>query len=273
MNKTLRRILFNPLSFSLVCSLALICASYVWRDRVNQFSRNAQALVGFERFGLTLRQARDVLSHKCALLLQIRDLQKENARIDLLSVELKRKEAAITQLTQLLKLRRSFASLDFVGIAPLRFGARRAIVPSQHFSCTDQQMSFVLISLDGVVGRGQCTPGQDMEVTLVNDINMRLAVVIESPNGSVRAITHSGVDSSVGLDFYTNPPASALKSGARVLTSGDDDFFPSGVLVGSLKHSASGSWEIDLTVSPHNAGFVGIYFDRRGFASALRPPL
>ncbi len=110
------------------------------------------------------------------------------------------------------------------------------------------------INQDGLVGRVVSVGENSARILLITDFNSRIPVIIE--NSRDRAILEGDNSGLPKLRFLPLDPD--IKSGARVLTSGEGGLIPPGLLVGEIKSIANGDVRIVPFVDWTRLNYVSV---------------
>lgn len=129
-----------------------------------------------------------------------------------------------------------------------------------------------VVNEHGLVGRVVGTASGVSRVLLLTDVASRTPVLID--RSDARAILVGDGGSNPRLEFIRG--AAALKSGDRVLTSGDGGVFPRGLPVGVAVKSVDGTWRVKLYADNGPIDFVRVLlfqsFDQLVDPAALEAP-
>ncbi len=108
-----------------------------------------------------------------------------------------------------------------------------------------------VVSGDGVVGQVASVAPESSIVLLINDTASSVGAMLQTSRsvGVVEGIFNSNV---LKLSYIENLPEETIPVGERIITSGMDEIFPKGLLVGEVKNLSenSGSLFRDITVQP-----------------------
>ena len=106
----------------------------------------------------------------------------------------------------------------------------------------------------GLVGRISGVASKTSRVVLLGDTSSRIAVTIDS--GGQRALIVGDNTSRPTIEFLEYPET--VRPGDRVITSGDGDVFPPGILVGQVIKSNSGRLRVMLAADIQKLEFLRI---------------
>ncbi len=109
----------------------------------------------------------------------------------------------------------------------------------------------------GLVGRISGVDRRTSRVILLTDASSRIPV--ELPSSQQQAIVIGDNSAFPPLDFLENP--GRVQPGDRVLTSGDGDVFPPGLLIGEVVRDSGGRLRVRLTADLENLEFLRILRD------------
>ena len=111
-----------------------------------------------------------------------------------------------------------------------------------------------VLAYNGLIGRVMAVGTDSARVLLLTDYNSRVPVFI-AQNGAHAIL--AGDNSAVPrLDYIAR--GTRLKTGLRVMTSGEDGVLPRGIAVGRVVPAGAAKWRVKLYANPGSADFVSI---------------
>ena len=116
------------------------------------------------------------------------------------------------------------------------------------------QKGQAVLTGDGVIGRVIEAGNNSARVLLMTDINSRIPVRLE---GTEDNAILGGSNADLPELLYL-PPGSAVREGARIITSGLGGFFPYGLPVGEAVKAAGGRWAVRPFADVSHMTFVRI---------------
>ena len=111
-----------------------------------------------------------------------------------------------------------------------------------------------VVTSGGLVGRIIEVGGHSSRVLLITDINSKIPVI--SLNSRERSILSGNNMDNPKLIYL--PKESKIADGEVVVTSGDGDIFPPGIMVGRASKLTDGSYEVLPFVSWYNIEYVSV---------------
>lgn len=214
-----------------------------------------------------------VFSTKQSLLNKVKDLEKENNQIKIENQTLRE------DTDELLRLRNI---VDFIDANKLTYNLVTARViarsPNNWYKTLtinkgSQQgiiKDMAVISPDGLVGRIESVNDNSAQVILITDREVAVGAILQrtrETNGIVE-----GRDDSSLLGMENIPYYSEIRKGDRVITSGLSEYYPKGILIGTIKQikREPGGLLLSAEVTP------GVEFDKLEevlVVTAYHPPV
>lgn len=189
------------------------------------------------------QQLRDELQKMKAWKEAALQLEQKNAR--LLDLNKVRLDARLTHVTGVVL---ADSGSPFRQSVLLNVGARDGI-----------QDGWATMDGIGLVGRISGVGERSSRVILLTDANSRVPVTVR-PSGQ-RAILSGDNSSLPALDFLED--ADAISPGDRVVTSGDGEVFPAGLLVGQVAKDAEGRLRVILAADYQRLEFLRVLRSHR----------
>jgi rod shape-determining protein MreC len=200
-----------------------------------------------------------IFSTKQSLLNKIENLEKENGQIKI------ENQALRENTDELLRLRNI---VDFIDVNKLTYNLVTARViarsPNNWYKTLTinkgaQQgiiKDMAVISPDGLVGRIESVNDNSAQVILITDREVAVGAILQrtrDTNGIVE-----GRDDSSLLVMRNIPYYSKIRKGDRVITSGLSEYYPKGILIGTVKQTKRepGGLLLSAEVAP------GVEFDK-----------
>jgi rod shape-determining protein MreC len=109
----------------------------------------------------------------------------------------------------------------------------------------------------GLVGRVSGVGANTSRVILLTDATSRIPAVIQ-PSGQ-RALVAGDNSAAPPIDFLENPDQ--VRPGDRILTTGDGDVFPPGLLIGSVAQDPGGRLRVRLAADYERLEFLRVLRD------------
>jgi rod shape-determining protein MreC len=110
----------------------------------------------------------------------------------------------------------------------------------------------ILVGIKGVIGRIIEVSANSSKILLITDYNSRIPVI--TANSRERAIA-SGNNGEF-LDLIHMNKNSQIREGELVLTSGDGQFYPAGLVIGRISSIQDGKVSIEPLLEPHKLELV-----------------
>ena len=191
-------------------------------------------LFGFSRTSQEmLARTADATLSRSELLDQNRLLTKQNAELQIRSLQLEPLQRENDRLRQMLGWQRQSAwqlhPATVLSRDPANWWRGVQIDIGSHDGV---KLDMPVITGDGLVGRISAVSFATAQVTLIGSQDCKVAAIVErsGENGIINGGASSIDFSLVTLSFL--PSGSNLKPGQRVITSGEGRIFPKGILVG-----------------------------------------
>lgn len=116
------------------------------------------------------------------------------------------------------------------------------------------QKDQAVINADGLIGRVVEVGESSARVLLINDINSRVPVIIESTGE--KSILVGKNSQTPELAYLTAD--SKVKNGDRIITSGDGGIFPGGIPVGVVSHTEQNEILVKPFTDPSDSYYISV---------------
>lgn len=206
----------------------------------------------FENFG-------SIFSNKQSLITQVKNLEKENSQIKLENQTLREDTDELLRLQSIVgfvdenKLTYNLIIARVIARSPNNWyktliidkGAQQGIIKDM-----------AVISPDGLVGRIESVSQNSAQVFLITDREVAVGAILQrtrETNGIVEGKGESSLLAMNNIPYY-----SKIKKGDRVITSGLSEYYPKGILIGTIKQTKRepGGLLLSAEVAP------GVDFDK-----------
>lgn len=241
MNKIIRNKAFWAGLTILVLLLAMINATAADRPKLTIVERTIRNIYTPLQSGVSgvsdiIANWSDTFASKKSLNQRISDLTRENSKIKLENQVLKEEQAELYRLRSMMDFKeQNILTYDLTGariigrnpnnwynIMIIDKGLRDGI-----------QQNMPVISPDGLVGRVSSVNENSAQVFLITDREVAVGVLLQETretNGIVEGMGDNSLLRMRNIPYY-----SKVKSGDQVVTSGLSEYYPKGIVIGTIK--------------------------------------